>query len=143
MECLVIRRNSNNFRVLVCGDRNWSDEYIVIQTLSGLLHEQIVSYGKLIIIEGCAPGADNVACHFLDGCSVHASHDEVKHRHFPANWDRYGRSAGPRRNIQMLEKGKPDVVYAFHDNLAKSKGTKHMVKIAKEAGVPVYLVSHG
>jgi argininosuccinate synthase len=39
----------------------------------------------------------------------------------------------------MLDHGHPDVVLAFHNDLENSKGTKHMVKIALESGVPVYL----
>ena len=37
----------------------------------------------------------------------------------------------------MLEEGKPDKVLAFHEDIESSKGTKHMVKISQEAGIPV------
>ena len=56
---------------------------------------------------------------------------------FHADWDTHGRKAGPLRNIQMLEEGKPNMVIAFPT--PTSKGTWHMVKISKEAGVPVYI----
>lgn len=57
----------------------------------------------------------------------------VQFKEFKADWNKYGKSAGPMRNIQMLKEGKPDVVVAFQGG----KGTAHMVKIAKEAGVKV------
>lgn len=56
---------------------------------------------------------------------------------YPADWKRYGRAAGPIRNRQMLEEGKPDLIIAFHSNLAESRGTANMVKIARKAGIEV------
>lgn len=56
---------------------------------------------------------------------------------FPADWDKYGRSAGPIRNGEMLKQGKPDLVVAFHDDIENSKETKDMVRQAREAGIPV------
>lgn len=55
---------------------------------------------------------------------------------FPANWDRFGKAAGPIRNKWMLEYGQPDLVVAFPGG----KGTAHMVKIATEAGVAVRII---
>lgn len=40
----------------------------------------------------------------------------------------------------MLEEGEPDLVIAFSDNLSESRGTAMMCKLAKEAGVPVYVI---
>ena len=53
------------------------------------------------------------------------------------DWNRYGRSAGMRRNEAMLDL-KPDKVLAFWDG--RSRGTKHMIEIARRAGVPVEIV---
>ena len=138
-------------RVLVCGDRNWTDQRIVGTILEGLLREAELSFGHLVIIEGCARGADSFAHHFFDGpCELpdgrsgsHAGHINVKHEHYPADWEQYGKSAGPIRNRQMLKEGRPQIVFAFHDDLDHSKGTKDMVTVAKKAGKPVYVVSHG
>jgi len=58
---------------------------------------------------------------------------------YPAQWDKYGRAAGYIRNRQMLVEGKPDSVFAFHERISTSKGTKHMMEIAAAAGVPVIL----
>ena len=52
---------------------------------------------------------------------------------YPADWDTHGRGAGPIRNKQMLEEGKPDLVIAFPGG----KGTANMIGQAKEAGIPV------
>ncbi len=56
-----------------------------------------------------------------------------KERSPPAEWSKYGRRAGPIRNKQMLDVGKPHLVVAFPGGA----GTANMVKQAKAAGVPI------
>ena len=46
----------------------------------------------------------------------------------PDEWDKYGKSAGYRRNVQMAEYADSCVV--FWDG--KSRGTKHMIDIAEK-----------
>jgi len=57
-----------------------------------------------------------------------------------AEWDRYGRAAGPLRNKKMLEE-KPDLVVAFTTDIETSRGTANMVKQARQAGIPVVIKS--
>ena len=65
---------------------------------------------------------------------------------YPALWlqtessgsKRYNPAAGLERNERMLNDGKPDKVLAFWDG--RSRGTKHMIEIARKAGVPVEIV---
>lgn len=124
-------------RVLISGDRDWADWWIIERILDGL-HDNYSP--DFTLIEGCARGADSMA----EGWSLAFGEEyPVDHQHYPAKWDEHGRSAGPIRNRQMLTEGKPSVVIAFHDDLANSKGTKDMVAAAKKAGIPVYVVSHG
>lgn len=52
---------------------------------------------------------------------------------FPALWDIYGKSAGYLRNIDIVNAA--DRVVAFWDG--RSAGTKHTIKLAKQAGKPV------
>lgn len=86
-----------------------------------------------IIIEGEARGADKMA-------AAIATRRKMKVLKFPANWNKYGKAAGPLRNEQMLEEGKPDIVHAFYmmETINDSKGTTHMVELAKDRGIPVY-----
>lgn len=62
---------------------------------------------------------------------------------FPAHWDIHGRAAGPIRNQQMLDEGLPDMVIAFHDDIASSKGTKDMISRAEKNSVPYQVVRYG
>lgn len=121
-------------RILVCGGRDYTDiEGGATQLCEALatipLHPP--EKGDVVFITGCARGADQIPIYLTEG------DDEwgglLK---FPALWGKYGPSAGPRRNIQMLEEGLPDLVIAFPGG----KGTKHMVKIAKDAGVEVWVM---
>ncbi len=108
-------------RILVCGGRDYTNTYVMKAVLKDYF------YGpEDCLICGMAKGADMMAFHYVDATD---SHIEC----YPANWDEYGRSAGPIRNQQMLDEGKPDIVIAFPGG----RGTAHMIKISKKAGVPV------
>lgn len=80
------------------------------------------------IIHGAAKGADSFAGHW-------ARVFGIKETAVPADWDKHGKRAGPLRNEEML-KLKPDGVVAFPGG----RGTDHMVRIAKEAGIKVMRV---
>ena len=56
---------------------------------------------------------------------------------YRADWEGLGRKAGPIRNQQMLDEGKPDLVVAFPGG----RGTANMMRIAREAGIEVIEVS--
>jgi len=108
--------------VLVCGDREWTDVIAIAEILAELPKDSV-------IIHGCARGADTIAGNVARKLGM-----EVME--FPANWKGYGRAAGPIRNRQMLEEGKPHQVFAFHKDINKSKGTKDMVNISRKANIP-------
>lgn len=57
---------------------------------------------------------------------------------FPADWEQYGKSAGYRRNAEMAEYA--DCLLAFWDG--ESKGTKHMIDLAKKAGLTIKVVNY-
>jgi len=113
-------------RILICGDRNWTDRERIAMFLAPLGSDTI-------IIEGGARGADTIA-------KEEAELRSFQVMEFPAQWNKYGKSAGPIRNKQMLDEGKPDLVVAFHNDIKNSKGTKNMIKQAKKAGIKVILV---
>lgn len=122
-------------RVLVCGDRDYTDREGLWTVLDGFRRE---TDGTLTIIEGGARGADQFASEWADGKLAQG----VRHVTFPAEWGRYGRAAGPIRNQQMLDEGKPDIVLAFHDDIEDSKGTRDMLRRAQKAGVLTRVFDH-
>ena len=118
-------------KVLVCGGRNYGlrdpkTRVFMFRTLSAL-HER---HRFTAVIEGGAPGADASAATF-------AKMNEIPVMTFKADWNNFGRAAGPIRNRRMLVEGKPELVIAFPGG----KGTADMMFWAKEAGVKVIDVS--
>lgn len=121
---------TSEFKVLVTGDREWSDYQLVFTTLLGLRGEIERRGAYPVLVHGAARGADTIA---------HAAAYRLGYeiRRYPAQWELYGRSAGPRRNQEMLNVEVPHLVIAFHDDLENSKGTKDMVERARKAGIEV------
>lgn len=109
-------------KVIVCGGRNFSDRKHVFDWLDKFHQKHPISH----LIHGGARGVDRFA---FQWCMAHG----VRHSEYPADWITYGRSAGPRRNQQMLNQS-PDAVIAFPGGT----GTADMVNRAKNAGVKVY-----
>lgn len=113
-------------KVLATGGRNWEHDDVIFHALSRLPQ-------RTTIMHGGAKGADTI----VDGAAKRLNYGvEV----YPANWKEYGRAAGPIRNREMLQK-KPDLVLAFHYDLASSKGTRDCVEEAQRRGIPVILIS--
>jgi len=106
-------------RVIVCGGRDYDDRAKVEDVLL------FFNPAKVTIVHGNAAGADRLA-------AVAASDFGFHVEAWLADWARHGKGAGPIRNQQMLDAG-ADLVIAFPGG----KGTAHMVRIAREAGVPV------
>ena len=122
-------------KVLICGGRGFRDK----QFVDDYLDEWVTSlYDKnpyfkesIIVIHGGALGVDTWA----DSWAIRRKYTI---KEYQPDWDKYGRAAGPIRNKQMLDEGKPDLVIAFPGG----RGTANMIKQAKEAGVEVEIVSY-
>lgn len=115
-------------RVLVCGGRDFNNYDLLNRELNEIRFKD-VDRDFTCIIEGEARGADVLS-------RLYAERNGIPVEPFPADWDKYGRSAGSIRNLQMLTEGKPDLVVAFPGG----KGTANMIAQAKKAGVKVYEV---
>jgi hypothetical protein len=109
-------------RVLVCGGRDYADARALNEALDAIHRETPITR----LIHGAARGADSLAATWAVSRGIPASA-------FPADWKQDGKAAGFIRNARMLRDGRPELVVAFPGG----KGTAHMVKLAKDAGVPV------
>lgn len=110
------------------GSRNWKDWKLI---------SKIILKNKYdIIIHGdCPTGADYI----VDKIGRLFGKTIIK---MPAQWDKYGKQAGPARNKEMLNLlfclqrcGYDIYIEAFP--LRDSKGTYNMIKIARQAGMTV------
>jgi hypothetical protein len=113
-------------KVLITGSRHWSDKEAI--------ERAIARANPDIIIEGGAPGADAIAKEYAQKKSIKVI--EVK-----AEWDRYGKRAGPIRNSVMIAM-KPDLVLAFSKGLNKDKGTADTIKKALAENIKVYRIKN-
>lgn len=112
-------------RVLVCGGRDFDDFNFVWHMLESF---HLSNDGPIsVLIHGAARGADTAAARWGQ------SEPSVRVVAYPADWKKHGKAAGPIRNKQMLDEGKPDLVIAFPGG----KGTEDMVRRAKAIGVRV------
>lgn len=113
-------------KVLVCGDRHWTDGKAIYDRLQSLPADTT-------IIEGGARGADRLAAEQAEllGFAV---------VEIPARWELHGKAAGPLRNSRMLDM-QPDLVIAFHSNLSESKGTRNCIGQARDRGIPIEVIT--
>lgn len=117
---------SDSRRIAVTGGRDFSNPALIRQTFSDIR----LSMWDTIVHGGCR-GTD-AFCECVARCEFGA--DTEKHS---ADWDRYGRAAGPIRNREMLESG-IDMLIAFPGG----RGTANCVKTAKELGILVWQVKN-
>lgn len=113
------------FRVIIAGTRTFSDYSLLAEYADKKLAE-VSKRDSIEIVSGGASGADALGERYAKERGYYI-------RRFDAEWKRYGRAAGPRRNKQMAEYA--DALLAYWDG--KSRGTKNMIELAKENGLKV------
>lgn len=120
-------------RILVTGSRSWRDAPAIGAALfdyldaNGEWRDGIPALDVILVHGGCPKGADAMAAAWAREFCVE---QEV---HNP-DWRRYGRSAGHRRNAEMVAAG-ADVCLAFIRD--GSAGATGCARFAEAAGIPV------
>jgi hypothetical protein len=114
-------------RILVTGSRDWDDA----ETLATALDEH--AKPGSVLIHGGARGADRLAGRIWDDW-IQDGIDLLPAEVYPADWSRYGKAAGYRRNAHMVALG-ATVCLAFP--LGESRGTRGCMALAEKAGIPV------
>lgn len=119
-----------NFKVIIAGSRGFSNYKLLKEKCNEYLREKRKEY-NIIIISGGARGADTLG-------EKYAQDEGFSLEVFPANWNKFGKSAGFIRNEQMAEIA--DALIAFWDE--KSHGTKHMIEIMENKKLLVRVVNY-
>ncbi|HCE54898.1 MAG TPA: hypothetical protein DER05_07785 [Lutibacter sp.] len=109
-------------KVIIAGGRNFDDFNKLCQVCDEFLQGQ----NNIEIVSGAYKGADLLG-------ERYAAERNYQIKQFPADWRRYGKSAGLKRNTEMAAYA--DILIAFWDG--KSKGTKNMIDLATQAGLKV------
>ena len=118
------------YKVIIAGGRDFVDYNLLREKVNNILIDKRLTH-KIVIVSGCARGADTLGMRY-------ASENILDIEEYPADWDKYGKKAGYMRNVEMAENA--DALIAFWDG--KSKGTKHMIDIAKERNLPIRVIRY-
>lgn len=108
-------------RVIIAGSRSITD--------MAQLQQAIFDSGYDIteVVCGKARGVDSLG-------DVWAQGHHIPVKYFPANWEKFGKSAGYRRNEEMAHYA--DAAIVVWDG--SSKGSGHMVDIMKRVNKPCF-----
>ena len=130
-------------RVIIAGGRDFNDFKLLESNINKIFKQlsdeksisACIDESNIEIICGKARGADTLGEQF-------AKEYKLSIKYFPADWNTYGKSAGYRRNAEMANYAKEDngVLIAFWDG--KSKGTKHMIDLAKSNNIRVFIINY-
>jgi hypothetical protein len=112
-------------RVIIAGSREFND-YELLKTKCN----EIIKEEKVEILSGTARGADTLGEKYC----IENGH---LLRKYPADWDRYGKSAGYKRNQLMADNA--DTLIAFWDG--NSRGTRNMIDISRKKKLKVFIIS--
>lgn len=118
-------------KVIIAGTRDFNDYAFLKKNVDYFLQGINPNNEEIEIVSGNARGADKLG-------ERYAKEHNLPVKLFPANWDKYGKRAGYLRNQEMANYS--DVLIAFWDE--KSKGTKHMIDIAKKQDLTVIVVGY-
>lgn len=127
-DCLPSTGKGDDFGVIIAGGRDFNDYDLLEEKCKDVLR-LYMAYRNVTIISGDATGADTLGERF-------AKEYRLKSLIFPAEWQKYGRAAGPIRNQEMANLA--DAVIAFWDG--KSRGTKNMIDLAQAKGLSTHVV---
>ena len=117
------------YKVIIAGGRDFVDYNLLREKVNNILTEKRATH-KIVIVSGCARGADTLGMRY-------ASENIFDVDEYPADWDKYGKKAGYMRNVEMAENA--DALIAFWDG--KSKGTKSLIKYAKNDKKEIIIIS--
>lgn len=106
-------------KVAIVGSRDWPDLDQVRKYVCGLSPDDVV-------VSGGADGVD-------DAAEKEAKRMNLARLIYPAQWRRYGKSAGYIRNKKIVEAADRVVAFWFK----QSRGTGHTIEITEAAGKPL------
>lgn len=113
-------------KVAIVGSRTFNDYDLAEKYIDKTCDDNAYLICK--IISGGAKGADSIA-------EKYARKHNIETQIFKPDWDTYGKSAGFRRNKDIIENC--DICIAFWDGV--SKGTKHDIDLCKKMNKLIFI----
>ncbi len=114
-------------KIIIAGGRDFNNYDLLRESCDYFLQNQL----EIEIVSGAANGADKLGERYAE----ERGHQIKK---FPAEWDKYGKSAGFKRNVEMADYA--DGLIAFWDGV--SKGTSHMINESKKKNLKVRIIKY-
>lgn len=121
-------------RVIIAGSRKFNDYQKMLEVLDNLGIHLIDTIDPVEIVSGHASGADALGERFAKSYGYSL-------KIFPADWSTYGKAAGPIRNEEMAKyaaEADRGILVAFP--VGESRGTRNMIKLAKQYGLEVEVI---
>lgn len=114
-------------KVIIAGGRDFTN-YVKLERICDYY---LQNTDNIEIVSGNARGTDILG-------EKYAEKRNYKLKIFPADWDKYGKSAGYIRNNEMAKYG--DALIAFWDGT--SRGTENMIEQAKKNDLKIRIVKY-
>lgn len=114
-------------RIVIGGCRTFTDYDVFKEYLDGFFLNLRQNH-QIVILSGHCRGVDAMA-------EKYAKENGFSLEIHPAEWEKYGRAAGPKRNEKMVLLA--DCVIAFWDG--KSRGTKSLISFAEDRQKPMQI----
>lgn len=118
--------DKNNIKAAIVGSRSFTDYQALKKFIANICQENNLRIHT--IISGGAKGADTLAEQYADEMGYAKTI-------LPAEWAKYGRAAGHKRNIDIITLC--DICFAFWDT--KSPGTQHAITLCQKQNKPCYI----
>ena len=116
-------------RVIIAGGRDFNDYNRLKRNVTHKLSN--IANDEIIIVCGEARGADSLGKQL----AIEMGWEVAS---YPADWDKWGKAAGYKRNEQMAQNA--DALIAFWDG--SSKGTMHMISLAEKYSLKVQVYTY-
>ena len=124
----------NRLRILITGSRSWPDGDMdkIENVISEYVKKTTRAGDTITFVYGdCPTGVDS----FIPKIALKLPMNRVVMQEcYEADWDKYGKSAGPKRNQQMVDSGADICMAFFH---GASRGTYNCTYKAESAGICV------
>mgnify|MGYP006367447513 FL=1 len=124
-------------RIIIAGSRDFNDYELLKKSAIEIITKKTMLPDLTRIVSGGARGADTLGERFANEMGLEISR-------FIPDWDGLGKRAGYVRNAEMakfaVEDDNDGMLIAFWDG--KSRGTKHMIDLAKRYGLEVHVVNY-
>jgi hypothetical protein len=111
-------------KIIIAGSRTITDYSVVIKAIENSQFKDKITE----VVCGCAIGVDRLGQQW-------AISKNITVKEMPADWNKYGKAAGPIRNLQMAEYADGAIIIWN----GKSPGAKDMIKQIKKFDKPYFI----